>query len=83
MSFDLKAYTGTYENEELGEMVISSEGSLLLARFGNLTSKLVHKNEDTFQVDFKVLSPVNLSFKGGKESGATELLLIDRNFTKK
>ena len=83
MSFDLKAYTGTYENDELGKIVISNEDSLLLARFGNLTSKLIHKNEDTFQADFKVLSPVNLSFKGDKESGVTELSLIGRNFTKK
>lgn len=76
MSLDLNGYTGTFQNDELGEMVVSREGNTLWARFGTLTSPLIHQEADTFQADFRVLSPVNLRFKwikgGGSDRNATD-----------
>lgn len=83
MSFDLNAYVGTYENDELGEIVISLKAGLLSLEFGALSSELVHKNVDAFQAQVKVLSPINLDFKSTKESRVTGLSLIGRTFTKK
>jgi CubicO group peptidase (beta-lactamase class C family) len=83
MSFDLNGYAGTFQNDELGEMVVSREGITLWARFGALSSPLIHQEADTFQLNFKVLSPVSLRFSGTKETGATEISLIGRKFIRK
>lgn len=78
-SFDLKAYAGTYENAEMGQIVISTEGNSLVARFGNLTSSLVPAKPDVFAASF-LAGDANLTFKGDKNSGVSEFTIFGKTF---
>jgi CubicO group peptidase (beta-lactamase class C family) len=66
-SFDLNRYAGTFQNDALGEVVVSREGDTLWLMFGALRSQLIHQDADTFQADVKV--PVNLRFSGTRDTG--------------
>lgn len=80
-AFDIKAYEGVYENPELGQIVISTEGNSLIARFGNLSSSLVPIKADTFAASF-LAGDANLTFKGDKDAGASEFTIFGKTFVR-
>lgn len=80
-SFELKAYAGTYENAELGRIIISIEGDVLVARFGNLVSSLAPIKGDTFEASV-LLGDANLTFKGDKNTGVSEFTMFGKTFAK-
>jgi hypothetical protein len=75
------AYAGTYQNQEYGKITISVEGASLVARFGNLSSKLEHYQGDVFEVIFIPGESQRLSFKANKD-GVVELNLIGKSFVR-
>ncbi|HKP73543.1 MAG TPA: serine hydrolase, partial [Pyrinomonadaceae bacterium] len=46
-TLELAAYAGAYENPEFGKIVVAVENNRLVARFGVLTSTLVHSKGDS------------------------------------
>ena len=80
-SFELKAYAGTYENAEFGQVIISTEGNSLLSRYGNLVSSLTPVKGDAFTASF-LPGDANLTFKVDKDTGVIELIMFGKTFTK-
>jgi CubicO group peptidase (beta-lactamase class C family) len=80
-TLDPAAYAGTYQNQEFGRINISVEGASLVARFGNLSSKLEHYQRDIFEAMFIPGEKQRLSFKANKD-GVTELSLIGKPFVR-
>lgn len=80
-SFELKVYTGTYKNDELGQIVISIEGSSLTARFGNLDSSLTPVNGDSFEGSFS-FGDADLTFRADKNTGVSELTMLGKTFVR-
>jgi CubicO group peptidase (beta-lactamase class C family) len=78
-SLEMKAYAGSYENAELGRVLISIEGNSLVARFGNLSSSLAPIKSDTFVANF-LPGEASLMFKGDKISGITEFTMLGKAF---
>lgn len=77
----LAAYAGSYQNQEFGKITLSVEGTSLVARFGNLTSKLEYYRPDVFEVRFIPGEIQRLSFKANKD-GVTELNLMGKSFVR-
>lgn len=80
-TLDLAAYAGTYQNQEFGRITLSVEGTSLVARFGNLSSKLEHYHRDIFEAKFIPEESQRVSFKANKD-GVTELNLIGKSFVR-
>ncbi len=80
-SFELKVYTGTYKNDELGQIIISIEGSSLTARFGNLVSSLAPVKGDSFEASF-LPGDANLTFKGDKNTGISAFTMFGKTFVR-
>ncbi len=80
-TLDLAAYAGTYQNQEFGRITLSVEGTSLVARFGNLSSKLEHYQGDIFEASFIPGESQRVSFKANKD-GVTELNLIGKSFVR-
>jgi hypothetical protein len=80
-TLDRAAYAGTYQNQEYGSITVRVEGASLVARFGNLSSKLEHYRGDVFAAAFIPGESQRVSFKANKD-GVTELNLIGKSFVR-
>jgi CubicO group peptidase (beta-lactamase class C family) len=80
-SFELKTYAGTYENAEMGRIIISVEGNSLVAHFGDLVSLLTPVKGDMFGASF-LPGEANLIFKGDKNTGVSEFMMFGKTFTR-
>ncbi|MEQ9619001.1 MAG: serine hydrolase [Deltaproteobacteria bacterium] len=77
-SKDLSAYTGTYENELYGQLVILKDVDNLKAEAGpaKYTGKLTHVNFDTFYLKWPIFisAPNEVTFLIDAEGNVTEFL---------
>lgn len=80
-SSELKTYTGTYENAELGQIIISTEGDSLVAHFGDLVSSLTPIKGDAFAASF-LPGDASLVFKGDKNASANEFTMFGKTFSR-
>jgi len=81
-TYSLQGLTGTFENEEFGEASISldRDRNVLVMSMGNLHSDLVFTGGTGFRADFRLLSPVGVSFDGETPDSFT---VVGRKFSRR
>lgn len=75
-------YAGTYENREWGKIVVATDGKMLTAKFGSLSSVLLPLTSETFEVRFLAPQTNKMTFKIGPSGGVSELSFMGQSFTK-
>ena len=75
-------YAGTYENREWGKIVVTTDGKVLSAKFGSLSSSLMPVTSDTFEVTFLASQINKITFKIESNGNVSGLSFMGQTFGK-
>ena len=82
LTLELGKYAGTYENREWGKIIVTTDGKMLHAKFGSLSSSLLPVSSDTFEVTF-VTSQINkITFKIESTGSVSGLSFMGQTFAR-
>lgn len=81
-TLELGIYAGTYENREWGKIVVATDGKMLSAKFGSLSSSLLPLTSDTFEVKFMASQTSKMTFKIESNANISGLSFMGQSFAK-